>query len=111
MLISDTCKGIVLKLLAVLGMSDIFLILISFFCVAGEGGASPVVMPILVLIGLFRPKKEVLTEWDLCLPGELPAEEEFEDPELCIWRLAGMTTGVLAIIVPTPSTASTELNL
>ena len=100
-LISDTCKGIVLKLLEVLGMSDIFLIRISFFCVAGDGGARPVVIPILVLIGLFRPKKEVLTECDRCRPGELPAEEELEDPELCIWRLAGMTIGVLAIILST----------
>jgi len=102
-LISDTCRGIVLKLLAVLGMSDIFLILSSFFCVAGEGGASPVVIPILdPWIGLFRPKNEVLTECDLCLPGELPADEELEDPRdpaWCIWRLAGMTTGVLAIIL------------
>jgi len=84
-------------------MSDIFLILSSFFCVAGEGGASPVVIPILdPWIGLFRPKKEVLTECDLCLPGELPADEELEDPRdpaWCIWRLAGMTTGVLAIIL------------
>ena len=87
-------------MLAVRGMSDIFLILISFFCVAGDGGARPVVIPILVLIGLFRPKKEVLTECDRCLPGELPAEEELEDPELCICRLAGMTIGVLAIILP-----------
>jgi hypothetical protein len=23
-----------------------------------------------------------------------------DDPELCIWRLAGMTIGVLAIILP-----------
>ena len=85
--ISDTCIGIVLKLLVVFGISDIFLILISFFCVVGEGGALPEVMLTrlrLAILGFSLPKKDVLTEWLRCL-GPLEPELELESEELSLF--------------------------
>jgi hypothetical protein len=102
-LISVTCSGMVLKLLVVLGMSDIFRILISFFCVVGDGGALPLVIITLELLrwavaeqlsGESLPKKEVPMEWDRCR-GEEPQEEEVEPPEGR--RLAGMTMAVVTL--------------